>query len=488
MTLLKPTNILKGDFKMRIELLGGTSKEELENRVRKVATAGKLSQYSGNVFELWDDSADFDENIKMIKRVTNMGHKSIVEHDYLVFALCDVTPIIEQILIGFRLTSFTIKSRRYVDFREAGFHVPDFRNVDYSFHMENRDFRNKFRRHMKFLFKEYATLIDGGIPAEDARFLLPYCFHSNIVMGLNARELDKMIKYLMHGEYSKIQEVYELGEKLLAIVKKSVPYLYTSITKYVKKPQEYDYKAMLSKHNNEEVEILRKPKLLDYTVSPDDTVLEYAVMYEMQCGYDEARKIIDEAEKEVPDFKEKMMNEILRKEENRELEQITFNFQIPISLSVLTHLTRHRMHSLMVPNFVPLWNFNNYVIPDTVKNSEYLERYKKAIETNMKMLDEFKNAGIVEEDLVYFYLGAQMCNVVTTMNARNFIWFSRMRCCNRAQWQIRNIANVMVSEVKKVAPLIGKGFGATCVVDHVCPEGKKSCGLIEKILEKDKNS
>ena len=470
---------------MKIELLGGTSREHLEERMKVISTAARLSHFSGNVLELLDESKGFDEDVRFIKKIIGRGHKSVIEHDYLIFALVDVTPIIEQIIIGARLTAFTIKSRRYVDFREAGFYIPDFRNTEYSLHMENKEFKAKYRKHMRFLFKEYGAMLDGGIPAEDARFILPYSFYSNIIMSLDARELEKLINYLMYGEYSKIQEVYELGVKLCAIAKKQLPYLASSFEKYVRKSIRYDYRSMLEKYKPKGMDILKKPVLLDYTVSPDDTVLEYAVMYETQCGYDEARKIIEEAEKEDSDFKEKMMDAIVHKEENRELEQVSFNFQIPISLSVLTHLTRHRMHSLLVPNFVPLWNFNNYIIPETIKNSKFADKYKKIVETNMKVLEEFKNAGIVEEDLVYFYLGAQMCNVVTTMNARSLMWISRMRCCNRAQWQIRNIANIMVGEVKKIAPLIGKGLGPSCVVDHICNEGGASCGLIKKILEKE---
>jgi len=73
-----------------------------------------------------------------------MGHKSIIEHDYLVFALCDVTPIVEQTIIGNRLTSFTIKSRREVDFRNAGFYVPEFRNKDLQPHEKNEDLKEKY--------------------------------------------------------------------------------------------------------------------------------------------------------------------------------------------------------------------------------------------------------------------------------------------------------------------------------------------------------
>ena len=113
---------------MKVELLCSCEKEELEKRIQKVAAAGKLSRFKGNVFEVLENCNDYEKNLKLIKRIISMGHKSIIEHDYLVFAISDVTPIIEQTIIGNRLTSFTIKSRREVDFRTAGFYTPEFRD------------------------------------------------------------------------------------------------------------------------------------------------------------------------------------------------------------------------------------------------------------------------------------------------------------------------------------------------------------------------
>ncbi|MDD3392956.1 MAG: FAD-dependent thymidylate synthase, partial [Bacilli bacterium] len=106
---------------MKVKLIGNTTKKSLENRIKIIASAGKLSRFKGNVFEVLEASNDYEKNMNMIKRITDMGHKSIIEHDYLVFALSDVTPIVEQIIIGYRLTSFTIKSRREVDFSKVGF-------------------------------------------------------------------------------------------------------------------------------------------------------------------------------------------------------------------------------------------------------------------------------------------------------------------------------------------------------------------------------
>ena len=473
---------------MKIELIGGCKKDELETRIQKVAAAGKLSRFKGNVFETLENCNDYEKNLKLISRIINMGHKSIIEHDYLVFAICDVTPIIEQTIIGNRLTSFTIKSRREVDFRNAGFYMPEFRNIELKEHEKNKELKEKYYNHMKELFNTYGDFVDSGINVEDARFILPYCFHSNIIMGLDARQLEKMIISFIYGPLSKMQEIKELGNKLFDIVKQYVPYLVGQIEKQEensKNPFEY----MESIIQRPEIKIEEKARLVSYTPNPDDIILKSSIMYHYQCSEKEAEKILEKSEKTDKEYKQKCMNIILHKTENRELEQVSFTFQIPISLSILTHITRHRMHSLLVPEFLPMWDFKNYIIPASIKaNSEFEKKFKEAQVKNAKVYEEFKEQGIAREDLIYFYLGCQMLNIITTMNGRSLQWILHLRCCNKAQWQIRKIANEMATQVKEVAPLLGKGLGPTCMTDLYCNEGKESCGLIDKLLEKNKNN
>ena len=418
----------------------------------------------------------------MIKRIIKMGHKSIIEHDYLVFGLCDVTPIIEQTIIGTRLSSFTIKSRREVDFRTAGFYIPKFRNKAGE-KIDNIDeITKRYQDHMQYLFNTYGDIVDLGISVEDARFILPYCFRSNIIMGLDARQLERMILLFTKGHLSKIQEIKEFGEKLKNIVDEYVPYLSSGIEK-TEENLGTGFEFLEQKAKRPVIKILKEPKLISYTPDCDNVIILSYIMYHYQCSKDEAISILEQLEKEDKDIKDKLMQIILHKEERRELEQTSFTYQIPISLSILTHLTRHRMHSLLVPEFLPIWDMKNYIIPETIKeNRQALEIYQKAIDKNMKMFEEFKKT-ICEEDLIYFYLGAQMLNIMTTMNSRSLQWISRMRCCNKAQWQIRQIAWGMVNEAKKVAPLLGKGLGPTCITDRYCGEGKESCGLIDKLLE-----
>ena len=65
----------------------------------------------------------------------------------------------------------------------------------------------------------------------------------------------------------------------------------------------------------------------------------------------------------------------------------------------------------------------------------------------------------------------------------SLLHFFNLRCCNRAQWEIRALAYKMLAEVKKVAPLLFKNAGATCVQTGRCPEGKMTCGKFNEMMK-----
>jgi thymidylate synthase (FAD) len=85
------------------------------------------------------------------------------------------------------------------------------------------------------------------------------------------------------------------------------------------------------------------------------------------------------------------------------------------------------------------------------------------------------------EDARYVLPNACETSFVCTMNARSLHNFFRLRQCQRAQWEIRRVANLMLREVRKVAPVLFAQAGPPCVVDGVCPEGDKSCGFINRL-------
>ena len=118
----------------------------------------------------------------------------------------------------------------------------------------------------------------------------------------------------------------------------------------------------------------------------------------------------------------------------------------------------------------------NYVIPFDPK-----DRVKDAIEgfnIALRNLDEeLQFAGIKEEDRRYFYPQGLRTNIVCTFNGRELKHLFSLRCCARAQKEIRELANKMLEECIKIAPNIFSDAGPSCVQRGYCVEGKKSCGL-----------
>ena len=474
---------------MKIMPLGGTTKEEIERRLQVVAAAGNISRAEGTVSQVYESRNDYESNLKLIKAVLSYGHRSIAEHDYIVFGLEDVTPIVEQTIIGYRLTSFTIKSRRNVDFRNVGFYVPDFKDKDGNVLARNEELKDVYKGYMQSLFNKYGDLVDEELPVEDCRYILPYSYYSNIIMGCDANELLRITSDLLYGKNSHIDELKELGMHFKGLIEKYVPYLLPSLDKESKSELYTDKFGFMDTYLNQAGikydGLLDGPNMTNYTKDADKVVIINILKNRYQISYEEAEDLLITLNFRDPNIEPKLIDALLHSKNQRELEHVIFSFEMPISLAVLTHITRHRMHSLMVPDFVPMWNLENYVTPDTIKKNHEND-YDEIFAQNKIMFEYFKEQGVRDEDLVYFYLSGNACNISTTMNARNLEWVSRMRCCNKAQWEIRHLMQSCVEQASAVSPLMAKMFGPYCTVMGYCPEGKDSCknrGVVTKKLE-----
>lgn len=335
---------------------------------------------------------------------------------------------------------------------------------------------------MKELFNKYGELVDEELPVEDCRYILPYSYYSNIIMGCDANELFRITGDLLYGKLSNITEAKELGKNFEKIIRENIPYLSKVLDNEKEKEYYSDKFCFLDNKVLQEDKLLDKANLIDYQENADDKVLCSILMNRYQLSYEKAEKVLSELYEEDSEIKTQMMKALIQSKNQRELEQVSYTFELPISLAVLTHITRHRMHSLLVPDFAPLWNLDNYVMPDTIKEKHEKE-YKEIFENNKIIRDSFKKEGVRDEDLVYFYLSGNACNIQTTMDARTLEWISRMRTCKKAQWEIRHLVENMVEQVKEVNPLIGTALGPNCKIEGYCPEGKDSCkerGIVQR--------
>ena len=187
------------------------------NLAAMISSGGRISTMEGTAGEIWQRSLELGEekNERLIGKVVSSGHTSVLEHGYVNLSFEDVSVFAEQFLIEFRLASFTVKSRRYVDFSNCGWVTP----------FEDAARAAVYDAEVRRLFGVYDALCAAGVPKEDARFVLPYGFQSNFFCSMNARELVHVMNELTYGRGAKYAELRALGESLFAQCEAQAPYL-----------------------------------------------------------------------------------------------------------------------------------------------------------------------------------------------------------------------------------------------------------------------
>ena len=161
------------------------------------------------------------------------------------------------------------------------------------------------------------------------------------------------------------------------------------------------------------------------------------------------------------------------------LEHASYTFAIEGVSRALTHqLVRHRLASYnqQSQRYVKFKNGVEVVKPHTVCESPEAEAiFDEAVNAATEAYQKLLAAGIPAEDARYLLPNAAESKIVVTMNIRELLHFFEHRCCNRAQWEIRELAHAMLELVRPTAPYIFADAGAPCV-HGTCPEGKMTCG------------
>lgn len=158
------------------------------------------------------------------------------------------------------------------------------------------------------------------------------------------------------------------------------------------------------------------------------------------------------------------------------LEHASFTFGIEgVSRVLLAQLTRHRLASFSVQSQRYCGANMELVIPDSMCIPELVDdivAVRRAVE---ELYSKAVGFGVPEEDARYLTLQAGTTRLMVTMNVRELRHFFSLRCCRRAQWEIREMADEMLAICKQIAPALFEDAGSGCVRGH-CPEGEKSCG------------
>ena len=250
-----------------------------------------------------------------------------------------------------------------------------------------------------------------------------------------------------------------------------------------------------------------KVTLLTYTPDPELTVASAARLCYSAATIDDVR------EKLTPEKTAQFVDMLSEIGHESPIEHASFTFGIEgVSRALLAQITRHRIASFSVQSqrYVAEAQFE-YVTPPEIENDpeakklfieamekdqEYYDRLTEILKSKHKkeMLDSGMDERAAEraaekkaiEDARFVLPNACDTKMIVTMNARSLHNFFRHRCCNRAQWEIRDLARQMLLLCREVAPNLFKNAGPSCLTGG-CPEGKMTCGKIKEVREYYKN-
>jgi thymidylate synthase (FAD) len=240
--------------------------------------------------------------------------------------------------------------------------------------------------------------------------------------------------------------------------------------------------------------------LLRHTPEPEETVAMAAKLCYSPSDIETLREKI--STKDQRSF----VNRLVSMGHMTPIEHVSFTFAIEgISRACSHQLVRHRIASysqqsqryvserskLKTQNPKPDEIFD-YIIPPSIASDKEAKKIFKdfmvrAQETYDLLIERLAERGITGEsanqDARFVLPNAAETKIIVTMNARELLHFFRQRCCYRAQWEVRQMAEKMLMLVKKIAPTVFQKAGPGCL--HApCPEGEYSCGKIKEVRKK----
>ena len=178
---------------------------------------------------------------------------------------------------------------------------------------------------------------------------------------------------------------------------------------------------------------------------------------------------------------------LVRSGHHSALEHASFSFAVDGVSRALTHqLVRHRVASYnqQSQRYVSFGAGDSFIVPPSVSANTAAETvFLAAMEQARVAYDRLVELGLaegrtresVQEDARFVLPNAAETKIVVTMNARELRHFFQVRCCNRAQWEIRALAWEMRGMARDLAPSLFEGSGPGCLYG-ACPEGKMTCG------------
>jgi len=406
--------------------------------------------------ELTDEnSAEFHE-----KWVVGYGHSSVAEHAVLHIAAENVSRLVVENLESNRLASYTEKSTRYQKWDSDSFYIPD--------EFQNTALLEPYRRTCTLLFDTYRQSLDAVrqvITAENprlpdeteaawerrnrsayvdvCRYLLPASSLANVGVTINARALEHAIRKLLS---SPLLEAQSLGREIKSVAVAEVP----TLVKYADEVPYWraigqSFSKILSERSEPDHEWCR---LIDFDPQSEERVLAALLIRYSNNGYAQAVSYLRQMPASDRQNLVRRLSADCSKHDTppRELEYMSFNFELIMDQGAYFEFKRHRM---MTQTPQALTTQLGYAVPRAMVAAGMEKAYRSAMQAVIELYPRL--AEISPSAASYIVPNAFNRRVLINMNLRSAIHFLNLRCAPNAHFAIRRIARRMADEILQQA-------------------------------------
>jgi thymidylate synthase ThyX len=410
-----------------------------------------------------EKSADFHE-----KWVVGYGHSSVAEHAVLHLAIENVSRLAVESIESNRLASYTEKSTRYQKWSPTAFLTPA--------EVFNAGLMNEYNEVCSSLFGAYIRslelckkVVQQNCPRQPdetdtawerrirsqyvdvCRFILPAASLANLGMTVNARVLEGMLRKMLSNP---LQEVREVGEQIKSVAIQEIPTLvkYADIVPYlVETPQKLKNDAHSMKVESNYGQDWCQ--LIDWQADGEDRIIA-AALYRV-CGAP-YKNILNSVKHYTLEEKNRVLDHLLGKAGKfdsplRELEHITYTFDIVMDQGAYFEIKRHRM---MTQTPQELSCGLGYAVPSMLKTAGYYDEYCELMNGLEKKYHKFET--IISNAAAYIVPNGYNRRVLMTLNFREAYQLCALRSAPNAHFSARRVAQKMADQIRSVHPSLGK--------------------------------
>ncbi|UCF06954.1 MAG: FAD-dependent thymidylate synthase [bacterium] len=383
-----------------------------------------------------DTARDRNERI-----VYKFGHRSIAEHAVFNFDIMGISRLAVEEVEHFRLASYTEKSQRYIRLGK---------DIIVPREISERDLDSEFSAIMVRLHHAYEELLEvmlaagekEGVAKEDARYLMPLATAAQLGMTVNARELEYMIARLASHP---LDEMRRLSGQLCEAAAGIAPSLvkYPDTTPYFENmhpAREEFMHSYTDKGTDKGGGSGDVARLVEVTDGGDRRLASCLLFSVGGMSMEEAERLVRRMpRKDLQRIVARTLRHIEKHDSVwREFESVNLLFEVVVSASCFAQLKRHRLATLITQPYDLSLGIK---IPESIRKAKAVRLFRTAVRSSEKLFSSLKMP--VGPAAAYALSNAHRRRALVGINLRELYHFSRLRSDRHAQWEIRNLSNIM---------------------------------------------